>query len=257
MREQEFDRTHLQLVNEKLISKVRELEDANSQRAKLLLELVTAGETERARIAADIHDDSIQIMSAAALRLEVLGREVTEPSQRETLDAVADKVRQAVTRLRRLIFDLSPRPLDSAGLAGDIEAYVREVAADGGFDWHIEDETSGRLAREVETILYRVAQEAIRNAQKHSQASSVRVTLERHRGGTVLRVADDGVGVAAGATLERRPGHVGIASMRQRVAMAGGRLNLDSAPGRGCTVEVGLPDAVSGVEMDPSRDGQR
>lgn len=257
MREQEFDRTHLQLVNQKLISKVRELEEANRQRAKLLLELVTAGETQRARIAADIHDDSIQIMSAAALRLEMLGRELSEPSQRETLDAVADTVRQAVTRLRRLIFDLSPRALESAGLAGAIQEYLREIAADGGFDWHIEDETSGRLARAVETILYRVAQEAIRNAQKHSRASSVRVTLERRRGGTVLRVADDGVGLAAEATLEHRPGHVGIASMRQRVAMAGGRLNLDSAPGRGCTIEVWLPDAVSGVEVHPSRDGHR
>jgi signal transduction histidine kinase len=255
MLDDEFRRQHLELVNQKLIDKIAELEEANRDRTKLLVDLVKAQESERSRIAGDIHDDSIQIMAAVALRLEMLGDDLPDASQRAVVDTVTEKVRQAVVRLRRLVFDLSPRALENGGVAVAIETYLREVAIEGGFEWRFENASSGQLPEEVGTVLYRIAQEAIRNAQKHAKARHVHVTLDEIAGGTTLRIADDGIGVAPDRAREYRPGHLGLASMRERAAMAGGRFELESAPGAGCTVDVWVPGAVSGAGAHASTGG--
>lgn len=248
MPSEEFDRGHLQLLNQKLLQKVEELEAVNHERTRLLADLVKAQEIERSRIAADIHDDSIQVMSAAALRLEMLGYELDEPKQREALEAVAGKVSEAVRRLRRLIFDLSPRSVESGGLGPAIEAYAREVAGQAGFEWKLEDEVAEPLSDEIEVVVYRIAQEAIRNVQKHAQARQVCLTLSRRDGGTALRIVDDGVGFDAAGS-QHRPGHVGLPSMRERAELTGGAFRIDSEPGAGCVVEVWVPDAA------PRREG--
>jgi signal transduction histidine kinase len=241
---EEFDRT-LRLLNQKLLEKVGELEDANVDRSRLLADLVKAHEAERTRIASDIHDDSIQVMSAAALRLEILGDDLVESEHGEAIGEVADKVRQSVGRLRRLIFDLSPRGLENGGLGPAIEAYLHEVGMEAGLQWNVEDRLQCHLPDEIEAILYRIAQEAIRNAEKHAQARSVRVTLSEGNGGSLLRIADDGVGFSAGGRGEHRPGHVGLPSMRERAAAAGGSLRLETAPGAGCVIEVWVPNTIS------------
>lgn len=238
----EFDRTHMRLLNAKLLEKVDELEEANADRARLLADLVKAHEVERARIAADIHDDSIQVMSAVALRLDMLADDLP-PEHEAGIDQVAGKVRDAVGRLRRLIFDLSPRSLESGGLGAALEAYLCEVGKDAGFGWTVDDGLGGRLPDEVEAILYRIAQEAIRNVQKHAQSRMVELVLAERGGGTTLRIADDGVGFTARAAREHRPGHVGLPSMRERAAMAGGTLEVTTAPGAGCAIEVWVPGA--------------
>ncbi|MEA2368866.1 MAG: hypothetical protein QOH38_1584 [Thermoleophilaceae bacterium] len=240
---EEFDRT-LRLLNQQLLDKVDELEEANADRSRLLRDLVQAHETERNIIASDIHDDSIQVMSAAALRLEMLGDDLADSGHGEEIGQVADKVRHAVGRLRRLIFDLSPRELESGGLGPAIESYLCEVGTVAGFEWNVEDWLRGHLPDEVEAILYRIAQEAIRNAQKHAQPHTVTVELRERDGGSVLRIADDGVGFVAGSDREHRPGHVGLPSMRERAAMAGGSLQLETAPGAGCAIEVWVPDSM-------------
>ena len=243
--DESFDRVHLRLVNRKLFEKVAELETVNLERRKLLAGLVNAQENERSRIASDIHDDSIQIMAAVALRLEMLGEDVTDPEQSETLSDIADKVAQAVRRLRFLILDLNPQSLESGGLGRAIGAYVREVAAEAGFTWRIDDALAQELPDDVEVILYRIAQEAVRNAQKHAQARTVVIALSRIDGGTTLRVADDGVGFEPAEATKFRPGHLGLTSIRGRATMAGGRFELESAPGAGCAVEVWVPDAIA------------
>jgi PAS domain S-box-containing protein len=240
----ELDRAHTGLLNQKLLEKVHQLAESNLERSRLLADLVKAQEAERARIASDIHDDSIQVMSAAALRVEMLGQDLKETTHGDAVDEVAERVRHAVGRLRRLIFDLSPPSLESEGLGPAIEAYLSEVAADGGFEWTVQDRHGGHLSDEVKTILYRIAQEAIRNAQKHAQASRVTVALSERDGGSLLRIADDGVGFAAGRHGEHRPGHVGLPSMRERAAVAGGSFQLGTAPGAGCVIEVWVPDSA-------------
>ncbi|MEA2149874.1 MAG: two-component system, NarL family, nitrate/nitrite sensor histidine kinase NarX, partial [Solirubrobacteraceae bacterium] len=91
----------------------------------------------------------------------------------------------------------------------------------------------------------RIAQEAIRNVQKHALAHTVTVMLCERDGGCVLRIADDGVGFSEGRSRGRHPGHVGLSSMRERAAMAAGTLRLATAPGAGCVIEVWVPDPVS------------
>jgi signal transduction histidine kinase len=243
--DESFDQVHLRLINQKLLEKVNELESANLERRRLLGGLVRAQEDERSRIASDIHDDSIQIMAAVALRLEIMGEDLTHREHREALADLAGRVGKAVSRLRRLIFDLSPRSLESGGLAGAIEAYLGEIAAEAGFIWRVEGERREDLPDDVEVILYRISQEAIRNAQKHAQARSVTVSLGQRDAGTTLRVADDGVGFDASEAFLYRPGHLGLASIRERATMAGGQFKVESAPGAGCVVEVWVPDSLA------------
>ena len=247
----EVHRADLRLLDEKLLEKVDQLAEANADRSRLLADLVQAHEVERLRIASDIHDDSIQVMSAAALRLEMLEEDLAESEHAQAIGQVGKTVRQAVARLRLLIFDLSPRRLISGGLGPAIEAYVREVGTAAGFRWHVDDQLPGHLPDEVQAILYRIGQEAIRNVQKHALAHTVKVTLCQRDGGFALRIADDGVGFSEGSTRGHHPGHVGLSSMRERAAMAAGTLRLETAPGAGCVIEVWVPDSVSRLAPRP------
>ena len=217
--------------------------DGSEPNRRLVAELVRVQERERSRIAAAVHDDTIQTMAAVSLHLEMLGSELADPVERETVATIAQKVGRAVGRLRRLVFDLSPPDHRHGGLGGGVEAYLREVASEAGFDWRFDGDTAADLPEEVQTILYRIAQEAIRNAQKHAHATRVTIELRRRDRGTLMRIVDDGVGFRADTPGEElRPGHVGLLSMRERAALAGGSFDVESAPGRGCVVEVWVPD---------------
>jgi PAS domain S-box-containing protein len=243
----EVDRAHQRVLNQKLGEKVDQLAEANLQRRRLLADLVRAQEAERARIAADIHDDSIQVMAAAALRLEMLGQDLMETEHGEGVDAVAEKVRLAVDRLRRLVFDLSPRNLEEGGLGAAIEGYLLEVGAQADFRWSFVDRLSSGLSDEINTILYRIAQEAIRNVQKHARARNVDVALSERDDGWLLRIADDGVGSSERSDENNRPGHLGVSSMRERATVAGGTLQIETAPGAGWVIEVWVPGSLAQV----------
>jgi signal transduction histidine kinase len=206
--------------------------------------LVSAQEAERARIAANVHDDSIPAMAAVALRLETLRDRLVDPLDQAAVEDLTEEVLGALARLRRLIFDLSPRALEG-GLAAGIEACLREAGAEGGFGWDLRGEPPAGLPVEVQAILYRVAQEAIRNAQKHASPAGIRVELGRRDGGAVMRVVDDGRGFRPEAANEYRPGHAGLCSMRARMDLLGGSFRLDTAPGAGCAIEVWVPDGVT------------
>jgi len=238
---------HLRLLSHRLLEKDRALEEARRSRSRLLADLVQAEEAERTRIAWGVHDDSIQVMSAAALRLDALAG-VARSEQGEAIGEVADKVRQAVVRLRALTFDLTPPSTAGAGLGPAIESYMREVGADAGFRSSVEDRLNARPPAEVEAVLYPIAREAIRNARKHARAHTVTVTLREHDGGTLLRIEDDGVGFV----VEHRPGHLGQRSMRERAAAAGGSLQLQTAPGAGCGIEVWVPHSVPSPALPSS-----
>jgi PAS domain S-box-containing protein len=237
----EVDRAHQRVLHEKLVEKVDQLAEANLQRTRLVAALVKAQEQERARIAADIHDDSIQVRAAAALRLEMLAQDLVKTEHAEEIDAVAETVRLSVDRLRRLIFDLSPRTLENGGLGSAIEAYLLEVGSQAGFRWNLVDRHPGARSDELEVTLYRIAQEAIRNVQKHARARNVDVSLSERDGGCVLRIADDGLGFAEDVSGRHRPGHLGLASMRERARVCGGTLHIETTPGAGCAIEVCVP----------------
>lgn len=242
---EEFRREHLAMLNSKLIQMVKDLELANAEREKLLQRLVNAQEEERKRIASDIHDDSIQIMAAALLRVEALGRKLEDPADRQMLANVEDTVRQALVRLRRLLFQLRPPALEREGLGAAIGAYLAEAAPQDGYNYELENRLTAEPPVEMRVLLYRIAQEALVNIAKHARARHVRAVLEERDEGYLVRITDDGVGFSVQDRARPLPGHLGLSSMRERAEIAGGWWRLETAPGAGTTVEYWIP-AIAG-----------
>jgi signal transduction histidine kinase len=184
-------------------------------------------------------------MSAALMRLELLGRRLTDPAEREALDRLEESIRQAIGRLRRLLFDLTPPALHREGLAPALRQLLERACSGTGVRWELRDGLRDEPPHDVRTVLYRVVQEALANACKHARASSVRVELEETSGRVLARVEDDGVGFSPAVDGQARPGHLGIASMRERAELAGGRLAIRSRAGEGTTVEVWVPTGAA------------
>jgi PAS domain S-box-containing protein len=217
---------------------VRNLAD---QRQVLLGHLVAAEERERSRIAADVHDDSVQALAAVDLRLLLLRKELQ--SRAEDLLPTVDNVRGAVAgatdRLRHLLFDLeSPaQRMDLPSALSEAAAYVFEDAEVG---WHIDAEPGVDLPEETRVVAYRIVKEAMVNARKHAAASKVVVTVRDHDGGVRVDVNDDGRGIDLDL-VAKRPGHLGLTGMRERAAIAGGKLDVEEGTGGGTRVRLWMP----------------
>ncbi len=220
------------------------LRKTEAERAHLLEYLVDAQEKERGRIADDIHDDSIQKMTAVELRLGILKRGADDPKQILQIEQLSATVQAAISSLRHLLFDLLPRVLDTDGLNAAVTIYLRQMEEEG-LASRLDDRLDTEPPTQTRTIAYRIAQEAIVNVRKHAEASTVDVVLESRDGGVFVRVADDGVGFSPNATeANGREEHLGLASMRERAEMAGGWWRASSAPGKGTVVEFWLPASV-------------
>ena len=142
-----------------------------------LSDAMAAEEGARARIAADIHDDTIQTLGAVALSLQNARDDAADPDARAALDAASWHVRDAANRLRRVMFELMP-PLISTDLRGALEAFCEVLFAGSGMACEVAGEVPETLDPEVGAVAYRVAQEAARNALRHSGGTHVRVALE-------------------------------------------------------------------------------
>jgi two-component system, NarL family, sensor histidine kinase UhpB len=197
-----------------------------------------AQEQERARVARDLHDEVNQSLTGLLRRLEA-AREAAPPELEAELDETKALANQAMRELLSLARQLRPTALDDLGLAaavagqieqlrhGEVEA---EFAADGDFS---------ELGDDAQLVVYRVAQEALSNAARHSGADRIEVRLRRlGSGGVELGVADDGCGFA----FDESEGGLGIAGMRERALLIGGELTIESRPGRGTTVRLHVPD---------------
>lgn len=228
-----------------LRASVDRLRVLSEQRERLLHRLVTAQEEERRRVAADIHDDTIQTMVALGLRIELARRKATDPVLVAELDRSLETARAATLGLRQLLFQLHPAVLDrdglQAALRGEVER-VREATSSGG---EPVVELVGSLEKEPSleprTTLFRIAQEALTNARRHAGASRIRIELASADGGVRLSIVDDGRGMNPEIARRPRPGHLGLISMRERAELAGGTFSVTSAPGEGTSVEVWIP----------------
>ncbi len=222
------------------------LRRSDEERRRLLSKLVRAQEEERRRIAADIHDDSVQVLTALALRLELLRRRTDDPSVLEGLSEAERTARLAITRLRHLMFELRPPVLDRDGLAAALRLQVEQLKHDYGLDYVFEDELVSEPEGETGAVVYRIAQEALVNVVKHANASTVRLRLQSREGGVFARVADDGRGFDPAVD----PGvHFGLVAMRERAEMTGGWCHVSSVVGRGSVVELFVPESVGSAEQ--------
>jgi PAS domain S-box-containing protein len=217
-----------------------ELERDLAERRALLAHLVASGEEERARIALDIHDDSIQAITAAGMRLQILRRRLVDEDQLQLLDDLEETIQLAISRLRHLLFELRPPVLDNEGLSAALATYLEEAGAEDSVRYRLDDELREQPGSETRMILYRIAQEALTNVRKHAHAREAVVALKEQAGGYLVRIADDGVGFVSEAKAPL-PGHLGLASIRERAILAGGWLNVRAEPGQGTVVEVWIP----------------
>jgi PAS domain S-box-containing protein len=210
------------------------------QRRELALRLEDAQENERRRIAADIHDDPIQVMSAVDLRLQTLAMHPAAISTEE-LDELHHTVELAIERLRSLLFELRPSALDRAGLTAGLREYLDHVAGDAGWDVQLDADLTVEPPPDLRATLFRIAQEAIANARKHASAGRVDVGVRNAAGGVLLRVHDDGRGFDTGGIDRPEPGHMGLPTTFERAELAGGWCRVTSAPGDGTALECWLP----------------
>ncbi len=218
------------------------------ERQELLGHLVRAQEAERLRIASDIHDDSIQAMTAAGLRLQQLRKRPTTSTELEALDKLEDAIQGSISRLRRLMFDLRPLTLDRAGLAAALRAQLERIKSEAGLEFEIENGLTTDPPSETRSILYRIAMEALVNVRKHARAHRVWVSLQAVDHGWQVRIEDDGDGFVppnGGST----PGHLGLTAMRERAQLAGGWCKIESRPGSGTSISTWLPAVQQAPEM--------
>jgi signal transduction histidine kinase len=197
---------------------------------------------ERSRLARDLHDAVSQKLFSVRVKAAAAAVLVDRDPARaiEEISSVADLAGQAHAELRAVIDGLAPPELAAGGLVGSVRGYARLAASTYGADVLVEAGELPCLERQWETALYRIAQEAIGNALRHSGSARVTVTLGCRPRGVFLEVADDGSG------FEPRSPHagLGLASMRDRAAAAGGRLTISSAPGRGTKVRLSIPSGA-------------
>ncbi len=222
----------------------REKRLAERTRTELLTRLVFAQEDERRRIARDMHDEFGEQLTALALRIGVLKKACTDrpdlAAQIDDLDAIARRLDREVDQL---VWELRPTALDDLGLRAVLDNYVRDWSGRVNIPatFHTTGLLDERLAPEIETTLYRIAQEALNNSAKYSRAARVEVILERRPDCVLLIVEDDGIGFEIGDE-RRRPGSggFGLNGMRERAGLIGATLEIESAPGQGTTVLLRL-----------------
>jgi signal transduction histidine kinase len=222
-----------------LTDSLRSLRVVEEARETLLAKLVRAQEEERKRIAGDIHDDPVQKIVAAGMRLQLIRKQIGDPDVRASLDKLLESIRGSIHSLRHLIFELRPAVLEREGLGAALREHVERL--DGDLRFELDDRLSGEPPGDLRVLLYRIAQEALANIRKHAQASTVRVLLTERQGGYLVEIHDDGVGFNPPEMLRSAPGHLGLSSMRERAELAGGWCKIHSLAGGGATVEIWLP----------------
>ena len=167
-----------------------------------------------------------------------------QATKRQLISNLRDLAAQTLDEVRKLALELRPSVLDDLGLAAALRQYVRSTEERSGVAAQLAligwDETEARLPPEVETALFRIAQEALTNVIRHAQATAVQVRLRREPGAVSLEVRDDGVGLKALPATQ--PGeHLGMFGMRERARLLGGELQVRSVPPHGTLVQVKIP----------------
>ncbi len=211
------------------------------ERQVLASRIASAQEAERRRIARELHDSLIQELAGVAMDL---GRRVAQPPASPDLkndyQSLQNRVVKAAEAARHVAYELHPSELDDLGLETTLRDYCEQVSRETGVAVEFNRrKVPAQLTREVASCLYKVAQEALRNIVKHSQAQRATVTLDAANRHIRLRIADNGKGFLL-SSLEAPTG-LGVASMRERVQLANGKFSITSEPGKGTQVIADLP----------------
>ncbi|HEV7669714.1 MAG TPA: tetratricopeptide repeat protein [Thermoanaerobaculia bacterium] len=222
---------------------------SRSELRRVAARRVAAEEEARRRVARELHDDLGQRVTAAALELKAVRRQIPDADARRTdLDAVGGHLAELAEDLRRLSHELHPSTLERRGLAEALSDHCAEVEKRTGLAVRLSlSNAEVPIDANVALGLYRIAQEALANVARHARARTVHVTLTVNEGAMQLAVADDGVGFDPKET----SGGLGLASIEERADLLGGQFRIASAPGAGAEIEVTVP-----LGRGPSEPGQ-
>lgn len=200
-----------------------------------------ASEEERQRIARELHDDTAQRLSALLVQLEVLQRSASDDSWRKRLDGFRAELKEAAEGVRRIARGLRPPELEDAGVVAALRSHLRGVRESGALRVEVDlDPVDHLLGADAKLVLYRIVQEAVSNAVRHSGAGIVAVRLTREGSDVVALVEDDGSGFRPDDPAADGGG-LGLLGMHERAATVDGGVAVESRPGHGTVVRVRIP----------------
>jgi PAS domain S-box-containing protein len=239
------DVTAARVAEQTIRSLLQFLQDRDEDRTRLLRRTNSAIETERNRIARDLHDGPVQGVSAASLSLEavlMLLRNGQISKAQSTLEKIREELSGENESLRRLMSDMRPPVLDERGLVPALQEILARFGRETGVETRFRSRALVDVPPDLETLAYRIVQEALTNATKHAQAVEVSVSVEAVAGQLRIEISDDGVGFDANRARDfLRAGRVGLASMRERTELANGSFMVRSAPGQGTSIVATMP----------------
>ena len=209
---------------------------------RLAADVISSGDRERARIARELHDSTAQSLAALMFQLSAAARDSQDPELAERLGAMKGLAADVLEEVRTLAHTVHPRVLDDLGLPAALQNLAREM---GARHTGVEIEVAAgagaeRLPPTTAAVLYRVAQEGVSNALRHGTPRTIDISASVDDHAAVLEITDDGTGFDVAEAQRRRPG-MGLFSMRERVALVDGDLELVSRPGLGTRILVTVP----------------
>ena len=221
----------------------RRLHARTVELARLSARMVEQHEEERRRLSRELHDETAQVFSAVKMELSVL-RDGVPAETAGRIDHALALVDTGIRGIRSVVHSLRPSLLDDLGLLPALRSLTTEFTQRSGLAVTLEAPAAlAPLSTDAELALFRALQEALSNVARHAEASAVAVRIRQEGGRLELAVQDDGRGLPAGITPTtiERPGHMGIAGMRERIGALGGTVTVEAPPGAGVRLRVELP----------------
>ena len=217
------------------------LEEAMVARRHLLNNIAAGGDEARRRFASALHDDSLQLLTAAELQLERCRTDSNGSHQTVQLDQLRHTLRKVEDSLRRLLTNVSPEPLQlPSDLRGAISERLESLRIRAGIEPYIDTRLPAGVPPAIQAIVLKNIAEALNNVEKHARATKVVVDAQVVDGGIRVEVGDDGTGFVVAESV-RMPGHIGLVAMRERAQLAGGWCRIVSEPGNGTRIEFWVP----------------
>jgi signal transduction histidine kinase len=221
---------------------LRRLEDADAARRHLLDNVASGGDEARRRLASTIHDDVLQLLTAAELQLERIRVDARKTRHAAPLDQLKGTLKRVEDSLRNLLYNVSPAALEAhVPLAAAIRDRLAALKTHAGIEPDADVRLPSQLTDGVKSVVFRNVSEAITNVEKHASATRIRVRAEADQTGIKVMVADDGTGFVVAERLHL-PGHLGLIAMRERAQLAGGWCHIDSEPGAGTRITFWIPN---------------
>jgi signal transduction histidine kinase len=234
---------HAENLERKAERHFAEVEEARSELKQLSARLLELEEEGRRRLSRELHDEIGQTLALLQIEISHAAANAGSEAHRARLDRARALTERTVQTIRNMSVLLRPALLDDLGLVPALQFQLEDFIRRGNIACEfIEDSVAAELPDAVKTCVYRIVQEALHNAEKHSAATLVKVTVRQYPGRLVAEIEDDGCGFSL--TEHGRPSRstgLGLLGMRERAAIAGGTLTVESAPGRGTRIRLLIP----------------